>query len=173
MSRGPRLVLLGAALAVSMLAAPASAADWDDCVKQSGDPAIAACTRVIDSGIYSGRTLAQAYNNRGVEWTAKGDLARGLADFDEAVRHDPRQAAAFTNRGLAYAAKGDFDRAFSDYDQAIERDPKSAAAHDNRGLAYIKKGEPRRAISTMTRRSTSPTRRASITAATPMRALAS
>lgn len=110
-------------VAASLQTAAASG-DWDDCVKKSRAAAIAACTRVIDSGIYSGRVLAQAYSNRGIELTARSDLVRALTDFDEAMCHDPRQAAVFNNRGLAHAAKGDFDRAIADYDQAIERDPR-------------------------------------------------
>jgi tetratricopeptide (TPR) repeat protein len=48
------------------------------------------CTAIISSGRYGRKNLARAYNNRGFAWTAKGDLDRATADFDEAVRLDPK-----------------------------------------------------------------------------------
>src|SRR5687767_2043593 len=54
------------------LAAPAAAADdRETCLKESGDAAIAACTRAINSGRYSGRQLAVLLVNRCAEWPDK------------------------------------------------------------------------------------------------------
>jgi tetratricopeptide (TPR) repeat protein len=140
------LHLIGALLTSGVIAAPAIADDWNACAKESGDAALAACTRAIRSGTYTGRVLALAYSNRGVEWKARGDVARAIADYDEAVKHDPQQPAAFNNRGLAHASKSDYDRALADYDEAIRLNPKYAAALNNRGLAYFRKGQHQRAI---------------------------
>jgi tetratricopeptide (TPR) repeat protein len=125
---------------------PALADDWETCAKAAGDEAIAACTRAIKSGTYNGKTLALAYSNRGVEWRAKGDLARAIADYDEAIKADPQQPAAYNNRGIAYAAAADYDRAIADYDKAIELNPTYASALNNRGLAYFNNGQKERAI---------------------------
>jgi tetratricopeptide (TPR) repeat protein len=86
-----RLVPIAAALLAAATAVPALADDWDTCAKASGDDAIAACSRAIKSGTYNGKTLALAYSNRGVEWRAKGELARAIADYDEAIKADPQQ----------------------------------------------------------------------------------
>ena len=118
---------------------PARADDWEACARDSGDAAIAACTRTIKSGNYEGRVLALAYSNRGVEWKNKGDIARAIADYDEAIKHDPEQAAAYNNRGIAYAAKSDYEAAIASYDDAIRVNPKYASALNNRGLAYFNK----------------------------------
>src|SRR5437763_11440898 len=126
-----------AALLIAMtFAQPVLADDWETCAKGAGDDAIAACTRAIKSGTYNGRTLALAYSNRGVEWKAKGDFAKAIADYDEAIKNDPQQPAAYNNRGIAYVAAGQYDKAIADYDEAIKINPQYASALNNRGLAY-------------------------------------
>src|SRR5476651_191432 len=113
-----RTLRLAALLTATTFAAPALADDWESCAKSAGDEAITACTRAIKSGTYNGRTLALAYSNRGVEWKAKGELAKAIADYDDAIKNDPQQAAAYNNRGIAYAAAADYAKAIADYDRA-------------------------------------------------------
>src|SRR5581483_762403 len=98
--RSRQIVLIGALLAVGV--SQAFADDWESCAKDSGDAAIAACTQAIKSGRYLGASLALAYVNRGVEFKAKGDMPRAIADYNEAISQDPQQAAAYNNRGIAY-----------------------------------------------------------------------
>ena len=45
---------------------------------------------------------ANAYSNRGVAYSDKGDKDRAIADFTEAIRLDPKYADAYNNRGFAY-----------------------------------------------------------------------
>jgi tetratricopeptide (TPR) repeat protein/DNA-binding winged helix-turn-helix (wHTH) protein len=71
---------------------------------------------------------------------------RKIADYDEAIRRDPKSAAAFYNRGDAYQGARDFDRAIADYSEAIRLDPKLARAYWNRGRAYGSKRDQDRAI---------------------------
>ena len=66
------------------LIGPALADDWESCAQDTGEAAIAACTRTVKSDRYTGRVLALAYNNRGVEWKGKGD-------FDRAIPTTPRR----------------------------------------------------------------------------------
>ena len=85
-----RKVLISASIVAALLAAlPARADDAEICRKDSGEVAIAACTRAIDSGAHRGRALAAIYADRATEYQNKGDLDRAIADHGEALRADP------------------------------------------------------------------------------------
>ena len=88
-----------------------------------------------------------AYNNRGLAYSDKGENDRAIADYTEAIRLDPKYANAYINRGLAYREKGETDRAIADFTEAIRLDPKFADAYVNRGLAYEKLADFARARS--------------------------
>ena len=114
------------------------------------DAQIAACTRQIGSGHFWGHDLAIEYYNRGIAWKAKGDLDRAIADYDQAIRLEPKHEHAYYNRGVAWSDKGDLDRAIADYDQALQLDPKDADPYVNRGVAWKAKGDLDRAIADYT-----------------------
>jgi lipoprotein NlpI len=125
-------------LATLLSFTPAVAADDEaTCANASGDEKIAACTRVIDSGLFAGSGLAWAYTNRGNAYRAKGDNDRDIQDQDQAIRLDPNFAAPYNNRGTAYHGKGDNDRAVADYSEAIAINPNYALAYRNRGRLYF------------------------------------
>ena len=63
------------------------------------------------------------------------DYERALADYDRALKINPRYARAFHGRGDTYMAKGDVDRAIADYDEAIRLDPNSVESWNNLGIA--------------------------------------
>jgi tetratricopeptide (TPR) repeat protein len=89
-------------------APPAAADDYDVCAKESGDIAIAACSRAIASGRYKNvYILAFLHVNRGIEYTNKGQHDRAIEDYDETIRLTPQNAAALFNRGLSKRATGD------------------------------------------------------------------
>jgi serine/threonine protein kinase len=79
--------------------------------------------------------------NRGIRLLDKGDLDGAIADYDAAIRLDPKFTLAYYNRGIARADKGDLDGAMADYDAAIRLDPKHARAYYNRGIAREGKGD--------------------------------
>ena len=58
-----------------------------------------------------------------------------MADYNEAIRIDPRFAVAYRNRGILYLNKGDNNHAIADCDEAIRIDPKYAVSYDNRADA--------------------------------------
>ena len=118
----------------------AAADDLDSCARQSGDAAIAACSRAIASGEFSGEELAKIYLNRGVEHKNRSELDGAIADYSEAIRIDPRRVAAYFNRGNAWQAKGEFDRAAADYSETIRIDPGYVKAYNNRGVTWSEKG---------------------------------
>ena len=137
--------VLGLLAALTVPAGLAIADDMDVCHDASGDVAIAACTRAIESGRLNKRNLAVAYTSRGVEWRAKGEVDRAIIDHSDAIRTDPTLPESFYNRGNAYKQKGELDRAIADYNTAIRLNPKDASAFNNRGLAYQEKGDATRA----------------------------
>jgi tetratricopeptide (TPR) repeat protein len=109
------------------------------------DLQIRGCSRYLEGG---GKEVdrAIAYNNRGNANYSKRDYDRAIADYDHAIRLDPKLVFAYVGRGEAYDSKGDYDRAIADYDQAIRLNPEFAVAYHNRGFAYKNKGDYNRAI---------------------------
>ena len=43
-----------------------------------------------------------------------GEYDKGIADYDELIRLDPKHAKAYSGRGAAWAGKRDFDKAITD-----------------------------------------------------------
>ncbi len=143
-----------AGLAILFLAAgtPIAEADFSQNIRRCHsddthpDIRIAACTRNIQSGRFTGRNLAIAFTNRGLAYKRKGQWDRAIADYSEAIRLKSDDAQVFNNRGNAYYHKGHLDRAIEDYDDAIRLNPDLAVAFSNRGNVYRKKGRFDRAI---------------------------
>ena len=90
--------------------------------------------------------IASAYNDRGNAWADKGNVDKGIADFNEAIRLYPNYAAAYNNRGNAWYNKGNLDEAIADFNEAIRLDPNNAVAYNNRGNAWTRKGNLDEAI---------------------------
>jgi multidrug efflux pump subunit AcrA (membrane-fusion protein) len=55
---------------------------------QSGDPLLATIELV--------NPIATSFHNRGSAWSAKGDLDRAIADYNEAIRLDPKNTAVLS-----------------------------------------------------------------------------
>jgi tetratricopeptide (TPR) repeat protein len=62
---------------------------------------------------------AAVFRDSGTAYAEKGDQDHAIADFNEAIRLNPEDAAAFSGRGAAYEAKGDLVRAAADRDTAL------------------------------------------------------
>jgi tetratricopeptide (TPR) repeat protein len=84
---------------------------------------------------------ANAFNNRGLARSDKGDVEGALQDYSEAIRLKPDYADAFNNRGIARSDKGDLEGALQDYSEAIRLKPDYATAFYNRGNARRAKGD--------------------------------
>jgi Tfp pilus assembly protein PilF len=148
-SRLNRVIAVGALVGSAALPAPTLAAPANDiriCSSASGEAAIAACTRAIESSNFKGRSVAGLYIMRGVILRNQGEHDRAIADYGQAIRLDPNYASAYTGRAMAYRGKGDLDRAIADYGEAIRLDPKRAFVYHLRGNAYRAKDEIDRAI---------------------------
>ena len=143
------LVAFASALIVlfGILAAPARADDMETCKKSDGDDALAACTRLISSKTLRGGELAQAYLSRGLIYIRfKADWDRAIADYDEALKLNPKIAGAYTGRAAANLRKGNIDRALPDLNEGLRLDPKSPGVHNVFGYYYNKKGDHERAL---------------------------
>ena len=92
-----------------------------------------------------------AYNNRGVAYSAKGDFDRTIEDYTKAIELNPNYAVAYNNRGGVYYLKEEYESAIVDFTKATELNPDYAVAYNNRGVAYYLKEEYESAIVDFTR----------------------
>ena len=103
----------------------------------------------------------RVFQSRARRSAARATSSRRIADYDQAIRLDPKNASAFNNRGIVWFEKGDLDRAVADYNLALRLDPGFAA-----GLQ-----QPRRCLARQ-KRSDARSRRISITPSSYRRNLA-
>lgn len=92
------------------------------------------------------RPTARDYAGRGLIRAEKGEADAAIADYNEAIRLDPKYVDAYRLRGDAWYKKGDLDAALKDYSEAIRLDPTFALAYNNRGVAWKGKGDLDKAI---------------------------
>jgi tetratricopeptide (TPR) repeat protein len=99
--------------------------DW--CLNQGGsfppDLQIGGCTASIQSGRWSGKALASAYVSRGDAYDDKKDYDHAIADYNQAIQLDPKDAGAYFSRGLAKRLKGDNSGGDADIAAAKTIDP--------------------------------------------------
>ena len=84
--------------------------------------------------------------DRGYRALEKRDLDRALADFNAALKADPKLVAAYRGRSLAYYHQQRFDLALADLDDAVRLDPNDARLRLERADVYFAKAriEPAR-----------------------------
>ena len=116
------------------------------CRNTVGEPAIAACGRLIFAGKLNPRELAVMHNRRGFELERKGDDEGALKDYNEALRLDLKFALVFVNRAAIFRKKADLDAAIADYTNAIRLNPKLLPAFNGRGVVFNDKREHDQAI---------------------------
>ena len=76
----------------------------------------------------------------------KDELDKALADCNEAIRLDPRDALGYYNRGGVWLKRAQYDKAIADLDEAIRLEPGKAVAYGGRGMAWAMKHDRDRAI---------------------------
>jgi len=129
-------------LAAMLCAVPALAQTRDEslarCAGGEPDPAIAACTQLIESGREGRDDLANAHDNRGKAFAAKGALDRAIADHDQAMRLNPSHPTAYVNRGTVYFRQGVYHQSMQDARSALRIDPSDVAALRLRALSLAR-----------------------------------
>ena len=68
---------------------------------------------------------AKDYVERGNLMLARRDTDQALADFEEAIKRDPKLTVAYLSRAVLHIQKGDADKALADFDEAVQLDPKN------------------------------------------------
>jgi tetratricopeptide (TPR) repeat protein len=81
------------------------------------------------------------HRRRAEAFAAKKDYPRAIADYDQVIRLDPRDAGNFLSRGTARRQMGDIEGAITDFDEAIRLDPRSSSAYAYRGVCRMQKGQ--------------------------------
>ena len=127
-------------------AQPASDAELCRTTANNPDLAIKHCTIAIESRKGTSDALAQLYVLRGVEWAAKRDYDRAIADHTTALKLDAKAAHANYYRGAAYSHKGEFDHAIADFDVAAKMRADDPVVFHARGIELTVKGDYPRAI---------------------------
>ena len=78
---------------------------------------------------------AGLHYNRANVYRDLGEYDKAIADYDEAVRIDPKYQHAIVSRGSVRNSKGDYDRAIADLDLALKIDPTDVIAYQHRAYA--------------------------------------
>ena len=99
---------------------------------------------IIVSPIYS--QTAKDYNNSGNAKHDLKDYKGAIADYNKAIKINPKDSEAYYFRGVAKYRQQDYKAAIADYSKAIELDPKNDKAYHFRGIAKGALGDYRGAI---------------------------
>src|SRR5215217_1419275 len=110
---------------------------------------IAHCTTIIESGRAKPVALAQALMARGFGYLIQKDFDRALADFDAAIRNNPKLAAAYYYRAAIQMGRGP-KGALADINKAISLNPRDPDYFRERASLYAKRKEYPRAIADLT-----------------------
>ncbi len=89
--------------------------------------------------------VPEAYNNRGLAFSDKGQLNDAVEDYTKAIAINPLYREARLNRAVAYTSMGLIDKAIDDYTVVIVSRPFDQVFY-LRGTAFEKKGQNDRAL---------------------------
>ena len=89
---------------------------------------------------------AEALYWRGRAYIRKDDRVHALADFEAAIRLDPRHFESYRNVDWLLAQRGDWDGVIAHWTRYIDLEPLNSQAYLERGGAYHRKGDQRAAL---------------------------
>lgn len=95
--------------------------------------------------------MYEAYNNRGLAYSALEMYAKSVDDFTAAIKFSPGYLRAYYNRGLSRVSLARYDDAIADFTYVIERLPLYAEAYNNRGIVFSYIGEREKAFSDLSK----------------------
>jgi len=117
----------------------------------SAQDKLAACNELIANRDRSDGDFADWVVGRGNAYYRLKNYPRALADYDEAIRLDPRDSSSYFNRGLVYEDLGDTRRALQNYGEVIRLQPNDAGAYLNRGRIFLNTAKFDEAVANFTR----------------------
>src|SRR5215213_1470874 len=71
---------------------------------------------------------------------------KAMADFDAAIRVDPKVAEGYAQRGSLHQHNKDWDKALADFNVALSLNPKLGFVYHERGFIWGVKGDVERAL---------------------------
>jgi tetratricopeptide (TPR) repeat protein len=110
------------------------------------DPAIAACTRLLDARNLSRRDKARYLSNRGAAYLNQDKYDLALEDLNESLRLDPNDPLYIYNRGATYFYMKEYDKALSDLKRSHQLDASSPKTEHYLGRTYYELGRLDEAI---------------------------
>jgi len=89
---------------------------------------------------------AEAHNNVGTALDGLGRHAEAIAEYDTALRINPKMAIPQNNKGNSLASLGRYEEAIACFDDAISLNPKFALPHKGKGNSLFKLGRFEEAV---------------------------
>jgi tetratricopeptide (TPR) repeat protein len=120
--------------------------------RQAGWVARADAVPFAEAVVYFTKRLAKdakdvhALTARGQAYAAKNESDKALADYDEAIRLDPKATQAYYHRANLRYGRQQYPKALEDYDVVIRLDPKLDWAYHVRGWIYYRKKDYDKAL---------------------------
>ncbi len=90
--------------------------------------------------VSDGRALAHFFNNKGVDFLARGQAPMAMAYFNKALESDPTTAFVWANLGVAESIDGHLEEAVKSYQKALQLNPREMVAMSNLAAAYERMG---------------------------------
>ncbi len=125
-------------------------ADYDEALKHK-DPNEKTGT-LNDSEITGGdskvmvNSRAMTFNSRGSAWGKKGNYDKAIADFEEAIRIDPKDQMPRINRRIAWNLQKAWDKIIADCDTSIAENRRDADLFNWRGHSFFQKQDYDKAL---------------------------
>lgn len=95
--------------------------------------------------------IGERYYERALAAFAKGALDDALADMDQAVQHEPRNAEFHAARGLMLVDYDATDEAEDDFARSLKLDVMQWLAHYGRGVSAFRAGDYEAAVAQFSR----------------------
>ena len=103
----------------------------------SAPRAEAMCTQALSEELLNRRDKAGTFVNRGIMKMRRGEMGPALADFDQAMRYEPKLGEIYVNRGAALIGQHRFADGLTDINKGLALGiEEPAKAYFNRALAY-------------------------------------
>lgn len=127
-----------AVLVVALVTAalPGRAVESHECFAADAERRITACTQLIETPGIRPELLGNAYANRALSYSLRGEYETSIRDYDQAIALMPNFAIALNNRAWAYYKWGKVPQALPDVELSLRLDPYSPHALDTR--AHVK-----------------------------------